>query len=371
MGRESRDRSFLVLMVGSIVALAVVLSPFLYTFAIAATITVVAWPLYEWLLKRVGGRKRLTALLMTVAVLLLIAIPVAGVIALAVTQTVIAAEMTVVFLASGGLEQRGTSLLEGYERLLRVEALAELLPPPEHLLTTVTMALEQTLLDFTRTVSAGLPSVLGALGRVAVDLTVFCVAVYTCFLRGPAMLDVVRSLSPLRPEYNERLFAVSNQLATNVALGMVATGAAQGVAAGIGFWIGGAPAVVALGVLTAVASLVPVFGSALVFVPVTVGLALGGQVGSAVFVLFWSMGITASVDNVIRPLLLQKQLHISPLLMLIAVLGGLLVMGVQGLVFGPFILVCCTTLYTLYLRDFVVDSANAGAAGSGERDPLG
>ncbi len=358
----SPERAFVWLMVASLVGLGIVLSPFLYAFAIAAAIAVVTWPMHAALQRRLRDRRSLSAGIMTIAALLLIAIPITSVIALAVAEAVRLAELAIDFLSTGGLERWASSIEAAYGRIRRVGELSELLPETERFLDTLVDTVEDLLLDFTRTVSSGVPQMLGALGRLGMDLLVFCIALFTCYLRGPDMLQAVRDLSPLRPEYDDRLFQVFGQLATNVALGIVATSAAQGVISGVGFWLADAPAVIVLGLLTALASLVPVFGSALVFVPVIVAMALQGRWAAATFLLVWSVGLTASVDNVIRPLVFRSQLQVSPLPMLLSLLGGLLVFGPRGLVLGPFVLVAWQTLYTLYVRDFVRPAATASGS---------
>lgn len=67
----------------------------------------------------------------------------------------------------------------------------------------------------------------------------------------------------------------------------------------------------------------------------------------------WSSALTGLVDNLIKPLAFRNKLQVSPMWMLLALLGGLLVLGPKGLVVGPFALVSFLTLYTLYVRDFV------------------
>ena len=157
----------------------------------------------------------------------------------------------------------------------------------------------------------------------------------------------------------------SGQFSSNVALGMLATGAAQGTVAAVGFAIAGLDAVVALGVATAVFSVVPVVGSAVIWVPAAGVLLANGEIGWAVFVAVWSLGLTASVDNIIKPFILRSGLQVSPLIMLMALVGGGLMWGAQGLITGPLLLLLFLTLFTFYRRGLPADSG--GRRGLSER----
>lgn len=348
-----QDRAFRLLLAASLLTLCLVLWPFLYAFAMAALVVVVSWPAYAWVLEKTGGRRQLAAGLMLGGVILVVAIPVGIIIAMGVAEAVRAAEQLSGWLASGELDRRLREAEASYAALLGSSGLEDLLPPAEELTDRLAGSIEQLLIVFTQTAGAGMPGLVGGVGRVAMDGFVFAVTVFGLYASGPDLLDGVRRLSPIRPSYLERVFVVFHQLAKNVALGMVAASAGQGLVAAVGFWLAGVPAVVALGLLSAATSVIPVFGSAVVWVPVTLYLLTVGRWPSALFVGVWSMALTASADNVIKPFLFRNGLQVSPLLMLISLLGGLLGFGARGLVLGPFVLALYLTLYTLYVRDFV------------------
>jgi len=354
-----QERGFLVLLGASVLALGYVLSPFLYAFAIAGVIAVVTWGPYRRLTRRLGQRPRLAAGLLTTCVVLVITVPLTLVLLAAGVEAVAAANRALDFLSQQDLEVWTAPLNVAYDRLSASEQAAALLPEPEELMGRMVATLEGLLLDFTRSVGAGLPRALGAMWRWSIDLVVFCIAVFSAYVRGPDLLHAVRVMAPLRDDYVDRVFDVFRQFASNVAVGIAVAGTAQGLVAALGFWLAGVPAELVLGLITMVASIVPIFGSAVVWVPVVGGLALQGRWGAALFLAVWSMLVTASADNVIKPMLFRSQLQVSPVLILMSLFGGLLMMGPQGLVFGPSVLLLTMTLYTLYTRDFAGPAADA------------
>jgi predicted PurR-regulated permease PerM len=88
----------------------------------------------------------------------------------------------------------------------------------------------------------------------------------------------------------------------------------------------------------AVVSVLPVFGSALVWVPGTLVLFAQGSPGRALFLLVWGIAIVGTVDNLIRPLVLYARLSLHPLLLFGSVIGGIQAFGLAGIVLGPVIL---------------------------------
>jgi predicted PurR-regulated permease PerM len=90
--------------------------------------------------------------------------------------------------------------------------------------------------------------------------------------------------------------------------------------------------------LTAVASFIPMLGTALVWLPISAGLALSGETVQAIAFCALSAVFVATLDNFIRPVLLHERLKIHPLLIFFSILGGLQLFGFNGVVLGPLIL---------------------------------
>jgi predicted PurR-regulated permease PerM len=153
--------------------------------------------------------------------------------------------------------------------------------------------------------------------------------------------------------YEEHLFSVFRQFANNIVLGSLVTSAVQGAVASVGYLIAGADRVIFLGILTAVLSFVPMLGAAGVGVGVGAYVAITVSPGWGLFVVVWSLVVTGTVDNLLKPMLLRGGSDIHPLLIFLSVFGGLGWMGVPGLLVGPVIVAFFLALYTIYVHDYV------------------
>jgi predicted PurR-regulated permease PerM len=120
------------------------------------------------------------------------------------------------------------------------------------------------------------------------------------------------------------------------AYSVLATAIAQGVLAGVGYYVTGAPTPLLLGVLTLFISFVP-FGPPFVYIPVTAYLLFGTDlpwyhgVGLAV----WGTVVVSTVDNILRPLFISHTTKLSTILVFIGVLGGVASFGLLGVFIGP------------------------------------
>jgi predicted PurR-regulated permease PerM len=114
--------------------------------------------------------------------------------------------------------------------------------------------------------------------------------------------------------------------------------------------------------LTAIASFIPMVGTALVWLPVSASKFMAGDVTGAVLFFFLSAALIWTVDNFVRPVLLQDRLKIHPLLIFFSILGGLAVFKFNGLVLGPLILILFFTAIELYEKAFRSPHGHEGAA---------
>jgi predicted PurR-regulated permease PerM len=97
---------------------------------------------------------------------------------------------------------------------------------------------------------------------------------------------------------------------------------------------------------------VPVVGTALVWVPATAYLVLIGSYKSAVFFALWCAIIVGSIDNFLRPFLMQGQAQMSPFYIFLAIIGGLQVFGLAGVLYGPLIIAFATVMLYIYRSEY-------------------
>jgi predicted PurR-regulated permease PerM len=158
------------------------------------------------------------------------------------------------------------------------------------------------------------------------------------FLRdGDVMMARARNLIPMEESRKDRLFQQVSDVTRAIVIGTSMTALMQGVMIGIGFAIAGLPSPVVFGVLAGLLSMLPVGGSALVWVPAVIWLFIDGRWGFAIFMLAWGL-MLGGVDSVLRPVLISGRAKISALAVFVGVMGGIPAFGAIGIIAGPVIL---------------------------------
>ena len=177
---------------------------------------------------------------------------------------------------------------------------------------------------------------LGALSSLlGIALTLFLLFFFLC--DGDAMILRGRNLIPLEEGYKVRLFNQLSGITRAIVFGTSMTALLQGLVLGVGFSIASLPSPVVFGVLGALIAMLPVGGTAAVWIPATLWLFFDGRWGYGIFMIVW--GIMLSVlDNVLKPLLISGRAPISTLVVFLGVLGGIDAFGAIGIVAGPVIL---------------------------------
>lgn len=429
----TRDRWFYLALTASLVSVVVLFWPYLYVLMFAAVTVVVCWPVYSWLLARLGGRQMLASVLTTLLLALLVFGPLALILVLFALEAQSVISQAIEFVQSGALQvlledvlaqleppewlarflpelpdMPETSFLEEIGPGTSLEPLPETAAVPELADRMVRIAAEgqgaqvfapmwgtlvheaadrealrlaaeatpgggldlwlarlslieedlwssaqNATLSALRFAGSGIPGAIQAVVNLSIDSVIYVFAVITLFTTGPRLLVTAKRLSPLDDRYEERLFAVFGEFSRNLVVGSVATAAIQGIIASIGYAISGVGNVLFLAILTGVGSFVPVVGTPVVWVPVVGYLAFQGHYGMAVFLTIWSLVLVGSIDNVLKPLFMRGNTDIHPLLVFLAVFGGLYWMGLSGLFVGPVLVAFFLALYTIYEIDFL------------------
>jgi len=166
---------------------------------------------------------------------------------------------------------------------------------------------------------------------------VFLVCLYAQIDEGAAFWRWVEDHSPLSPKVSRRLAAAFHETGRGMIIGAGLTSLAQALVASAAYAALGVPRVPVLGAITFVAAFVPVVGTAAVWAPVALGLALTGSIGKAlILAAIGAFGI-GTIDNLLRPAMQRwgGHLDLPATLLLLAAFGGLQAFGPAGLALGP------------------------------------
>ncbi len=170
------------------------------------------------------------------------------------------------------------------------------------------------------------------------DTVVVFFSLFFFFREGKSIRQGLSAMLPLYPDQTEKLFTgISETMIANL-YGGLAVGAAQGILTGLSFWALGLAAPILWALVTGLASLVPVVGSALVWVPASILLILSGHWVKALILLAWGAAIVGQVDVVVRPYVVSARVKVHTLLVFFALLGGVEAFGIIGIFVGPVVL---------------------------------
>lgn len=323
-----------ILGIGALVLLGVgclvVLWPFLSALLWAAVLCFSTWPAYSWFERLLGGRRTLAALLMTLLIALVVVAP------FAISAATLAESMSSIVTGANRVLEQGPPApptwvaglpLVGERLAIYWQGLAYNAPA---------FLIELTkLIGPAKDIAVASGAVLGV-GLLELALSVFIAFFF--YRNGPQMAAYVRiSSARIAGNRARHLLSVVGLTVTGVVYGLIGTALAQGLLAGIGFWIAGVPQALLLGFITFILSFVP-FAAPLVWGSVTLWLFLQGEVGWGFFVGAWGLLLVSSVDNVLKPYLLAQANSLPVLLSFFGLVGGVLAFGFIGIFLGPVLL---------------------------------
>lgn len=183
-------------------------------------------------------------------------------------------------------------------------------------------------------------------------LVVALMTMYTMLVEGPRLAQRIESVAPLEPRHTRALLVEAREVARTAFIGTIATALVQGVLGGIGYVALGVPQPIVWAAATVLASFLPVVGTLLVWGPVSVYLLVEGHPVRALLMALWGiLVVTLLADYVIRPRIVGGRGHGHPLLTLIALLGGIEVFGLAGLVIAPIVMSTFVAAFRLYERE--------------------
>jgi len=316
------------------IAVVALMRPFAAPICGAILMAFVLQPVNLWARRRFHDRRGLAALAITVAALLGIALPAAWIIVAFVTQ----AEHLAKRISQVNLEQD----LRHLPALQRVS---------DWLSVHLSISVDEILAHLTKNASGlvgvvlsqGQAIVLGILSTGA-SLALMLFILFFALRGGDLAADRLIKLLPLREDHKQSLVAQMSAVTRATVLGDLVTALAQGLLVGFSFLVTGLPSPVVFAVLAALASLIPIGGTALVWGPAAIVLAAQGRWGAALFVTLWGVIIVAAADNLIRPRFISGRSQVPALGVFLGVLGGVPLFGLLGAFLGPIIIALALAL---------------------------
>lgn len=195
----------------------------------------------------------------------------------------------------------------------------------------------------------------GVAARSVINLVIALTGVYFLLSSGGSAWEKVKEYLPFSDASCELLRERFYSITQATFYGTVVTAVVQGSLIGLGFWISGIPSPVFWGTVAAFASILPLVGGAMVWLPATLVLLAQGDNGHALFLGLWGAVLVSNIDNIIRPLIFKRISNIHPLTTLVGAFAGLRYFGLLGVLVGPLAI----TYFFELLRIFEVEYALA------------
>ncbi|MEO8619466.1 MAG: AI-2E family transporter [bacterium] len=178
----------------------------------------------------------------------------------------------------------------------------------------------------------------GNLSSAVLNVVIALFGLYYLLLGGSALW---RRLVPLFPGAGHIAGLLAARFVTvteALLLGTALAAALQGLVVGVGFAIVGLQPPVLWGFITACVSILPLFGSALVWLPGVAILLLDHRPGAATFLLILGGGLASNIDNIARLLVFRRVSGIHPMITLVGAFAGLRLFGLVGVFLGPLLI---------------------------------
>ncbi|BBX31289.1 hypothetical protein MMAG44476_29456 [Mycolicibacterium mageritense DSM 44476 = CIP 104973] len=300
-------------------------------------------PLYQRFQRRFGTG--LSATLTVLTALLIVIIPVALIVFLAIVQI-----SQMVNAVSGWLAHTDVSTL-GDRTLQLVNSTLGRLPFLDVHLTAD--SLRSGIVSVSQRLGEWLLGVLqGAVGGVVGALTASVIFLYvfiSLLVNKDEVATLIRRLNPLGEEITDLYLAKTGAMVKGTVKGQFVIALCQGVAGAISIYIGGFhDGFFIFSILLTALSVIPL-GGGIVTIPFGIGMMFFGNIIGGIFVVAFHLLVVTNIDNLLRPWLVPKAARLDPALMLLAVFAGISMFGFFGLVIGPVLMIIIVTTVSVYL----------------------
>lgn len=314
-----------------------IIQPFVGVLAWATVLVIVFYPIHQRLVKRTK-RPALSALISCVLVVLTILVPVA-LVTVAVLNELSGAvqnlQATIVYLLDPNSPVTGR-LLRWISNYVDIERIRSGQYVTEQLKGVSGQIAGRTL------------GIIGGVLGAIVQMFFVVFTMYYLFRDGDKIFDAVRDALPVERKQAVSIMERARDVIGASVYGVLAIAVIQGTLGGLAFWALGVPSAVVWGVVMVFLSMIPMLGAFLVWVPAAIFLAATGHYVKAILLVLWGTLVIGMIDNFLRPKLVGSRTKLHELLIFFAVLGGLQVFGVLGIVMGPVVLAITMTLIEIF-----------------------
>lgn len=196
------------------------------------------------------------------------------------------------------------------------------------------------------------------LPSLLLQFAVFFFTFYFAIRDADELREYISTLSPFSDETEKKFLKEFRGITNAIVFGQVFIGILQGLAVGAGLLFLGVPNALILTFIASIVSMIPILGSWIVWLPVSIFLLITGQMFAGIFLLLYGVLFVSVIDNVLRPYFLSKRSNLPIALSVIGTIGGLYFFGIAGLVLGPLVFAYVLIIIEFYRQGKLKDLFN-------------
>ncbi len=294
--------------------------------------------------KRIGNT--ISALLLTLLVLLLVVVPFSLVLTIAIRQSIELLHFAVGFTQNSSYVDLIRAVLDNpfFKKILTDKEISSFLAYVES--EEFRNILISGLRDLLQRGLNIVASIVPAVGSFIFKTFVFLLTLFFILRDGPKFVKFVERFLPMHREDIEQVSITVYKTVLATVYGSIGVGIAQSTVGFIGYKLVGLNYAILLAIATFISSFVPPFGAAFVWFPVALYTFVVKGLYAGAFMFLYGMFVISTIDNFVRPLIMRMGVNMPYIVLFFSIVGGLLTFGFVGIFLGPIIF---TTLFTLAL----------------------
>ena len=188
--------------------------------------------------------------------------------------------------------------------------------------------------------------------KFIVNFFFMLIIIFYLLIDSPRLVAFIVKLSPLPEDQDQKLIQKFKDIAAAILLGNGLGGVIQGTLGGIVFAIFGLKSPFLWGVIMGLLAFLPIVGIGAVFVPAAIFLFLQGRLAAGVFFLVFYIILSGGIEYFFKPKLVGKRVRMHTLIVFLAIIGGLKLFGILGIIYGPLVVTAFLTLAEIYQASY-------------------
>lgn len=226
-------------------------------------------------------------------------------------------------------------------------------------ITNIDQKISEAILDAANIISNWSYKLIVALSTSIIDIFIVLFMTFFFLIDGRRFVSYSKKVLPLKEKHQKNFTTTVQNTIKGVIYGVLIVALAQGVLAGIGYWIissfGGISNPILWAMLTTFAATIPTMGTGIIWLPMSLyligmGIAFNNlqMLIMGVSLIIYGTIVISTVDNLIRPKIIGEKANLHPIIVFIGILGGIQVFGIVGIVIGPVILAIMQAILKLH-----------------------